>query len=210
MCDTIDADLEVEVWSGRPASHANVADRRTHGNTRAGTHARREIAHMTVAADHAVAVPDVDHVAVSTFPASEDHHSVTDGTHRSPFGRRVIGTGVIAPLAEDRMLARAEHAADSTKRQRSAEKRRAKGHATRVVKLPGARARRIKVNRLQRVVSVGKREPRAEDLVDYDRAVGLLKSLNQEVELVALMEIATHVDLVLEDIGERPRELMTR
>ena len=106
------------------------------------------------------------------------------------------------------MLARPEHATDTTKRQRSAEKRRAKRHATRVVELPGARARRIEVNRLQRVVSVGKCEPRAEDLVDYDRAVGLLKSLNQEVELVALMEIATHVDLVLEDIGERPGELM--
>src|SRR5438105_15430248 len=108
------------------------------------------------------------------------------------------------------MLGASGHATATSERRRRAARGRARGHATRVVEWPGARARRIEVDRRQRVVTVGKCEPRAEDLVDYDRAVGLLKSLDQEVKPVTLMEIATHVDLVLEDIGERPGELMTR
>src|SRR3954469_15205352 len=68
---------------------------------------------------------------------------------------------------------------------------------------------RIEVNGLERVVAVRQRQTGADDLVDDDGAVGLLQPLDEDVELVALREVAAHVDLVLEDVGERPRQLMT-
>ena len=51
-------------------------------------------------------------------------------------------------------------------------------------------------------MAVGEGQPRAENLVDDDRAVRLLETLHQQVELVTLMEVAAHVDFVLEDICE--------
>src|SRR5207302_10251336 len=193
--------------SRRPACHADVANGRSHGNPGAWLHAHREIAHVAVAADHAVPVPDVDHVAVTTVASGENDDAVADGADRSPFSRRVVSAGVVAPLAEDRMLARAEDAADATKYQWSAKEGSTQGHAAGVVVLPGAGTRRIEVNRLERAVAVGQSEPSAEDLVDDDRAVWLLKPFNEDLELVALHQAPPHVDLVLQNIAQTPRQL---
>src|SRR5438128_5646254 len=109
----------------RPACHADVANGRSHGNPGAWLHAHREIAHVAVAADHAVPVPDVDHVAVTTVASGENDDAVADGADRSPFSRSVVSAGVVAPLAEDRMLARAEDAADTAEGNGSAKECRA-------------------------------------------------------------------------------------
>src|SRR4029079_8179777 len=97
---------------------------------------------------------------------------------------------------------RSKHAADAAERQRSAKESGAKRHAAGIVELAGARARRIEMSRRERVAGRGNREPGAEDFVDDDGAVWLLKALDEQVELVALMQFAAHIDLVLEDVGE--------
>ena len=72
------------------------------------------------------------------------------------------------------MLAGPKYTADATEDQWRAQERGAKRHPAGVVVLAGARARSIEVNRLERAVSAGERQPRTEDLVDDDGAVGLL------------------------------------
>src|SRR6202008_1207436 len=101
-----------------------------------------------------------------------------------------------------------EDAADATEGDGSTKKGRAQRHAAGVVVLTSAGTGRIEGNRLEWLARIGKRESRTENLVDDDRAVGLLQTLDEEVELVAIVQIATHVDLVLEDVGQRPGELM--
>src|SRR6266480_6448677 len=206
--DAVDADLEVEVRASRPSRHADVADGRSHCNTSSGTHTGSEIPHMAVAAHHAVAVPDVDHVAVATFDPSEDYNSVADRADGCPHRRCVIRSGVIAPLPKERMLAQTEDAADTAESHRRAKERCPQRESARVIILSVAGTgacycrRAVKVNRLERVVAVGKTESGAEDLVDDDRAIGLLQPLDEDVKLVPLHQVAAHVDLVLEDVGE--------
>src|ERR1051326_2905183 len=65
--------------------------------------AMRERLHVAVAADVAVRVPDVHHVAVPRGPSRPDHDAVADGAHRRARGGRVIGALVLLPDAEDRM-----------------------------------------------------------------------------------------------------------
>jgi len=58
------------------------------------------------------------------------------------------------------------------------------------------------MNRLEWIAPARERETRAQNFLDDDRAVGLLKPLNQQVELVTLPQVAAHVDFVLENVGE--------
>src|SRR5258706_13818128 len=151
---------------------------------------------------------NVDHVAVAALCAGKDHDAIADCADRRAHRRCVVGSSVIAPLAEEQMLAQAENAANATERDGRTKKRRAKRHSARVVVLAGGGAWRIEKDRFERVVAVGERETSAENLVDDDRAVRLLKTLNQEGELVTLPEVAAHVDFVFEYVGERPGELV--
>src|SRR6185295_11300745 len=119
-----------------------------------------------------------------------------------------VGPGVIAPFSENLMLAGAEDAADAPEGDRCAKECRTQRHAAGVVVLRGRGAAGIEVDRFDWAVSVGQREPGTENLVHDDGAVGLLEPLYEQVELVAVMEIATHVDFVLEDISQRPDKLV--
>jgi hypothetical protein len=56
------------------------------------------------------------------------------------------------------------------------------------------------VNRLDRMRAALETEPRAEDLVDDDRAIRLGEALDQDVELVAVVDVPAHVHPVLEDV----------
>src|SRR6184192_3901431 len=133
--------------SGGPSGHAHEAYRASHSDARAGTHAGCEVAHVAVSAHHAVPVPDVDHVAVAALSAGEDHDAVPNRANRSSLSGRVIRSGVIAPFAEDRMLAGAEHTADATECEGSTEKRGAQRQPAGIVELSDARAWRVEVNR---------------------------------------------------------------
>jgi len=50
-------------------------------------------------------------------------------------------------------------------------------------------------------------QARADDLVHDDRAVGLLQTLHENVELVADLKVLAHVDAILEDVGKREGQL---
>src|SRR6185312_3502562 len=107
--DSIDTNLEVKMRTGCPARHTDVTDGLAHFHVRARMNSTRESAHVSVAAHHAVAVTDVDHVPIATDPCCRYHDAVTDRVHRGSHRGRVVGAGVIAPRSEDRMLAQSEH-----------------------------------------------------------------------------------------------------
>src|ERR1700682_2397852 len=206
--DAVDADLEMKVRARRPTGHSNIADGRTHRDSAAGTHSGREIPHVAVSTDHSVSVPDVDHVAVPTLNSGKDNNAIADRADRRAHRRRVVGTGVIAPLAEERMLTQTENAADPTERDRRAQEGCTQGHSARVVVLPSAGSRGVKVNCFERIGRTRKGETRAKNFIDDDRPVEPLETLYQQVELVTLPEVAAHVDLVFENVGQRPGELV--
>src|SRR3954470_1580752 len=175
--DAVDADLEVKMRARRPASHPHKADGTSHGDTGTGVHSRREVPHVAVAADHAVPMANVDHVAVAALLARENHDAVTDCADGRTHRGCVVRSGVIAPFTEDRMLARSENAADAAKRDGRAEEGRTQRHTAGLIVLGAGGAMRIEVNGLKRVVAVRQRQTGANDLVDDDRAVGLLQPL---------------------------------
>src|SRR5215212_1000888 len=76
---SVDPNLEVEVRSGRPASHADITNRRSHRDARTGSHSSGKIPHVSVTAHHAVAVADVDDIAVAAFSAGEDYYPIANG-----------------------------------------------------------------------------------------------------------------------------------
>src|SRR5687768_14635183 len=154
-------------------------------------------------------MPDVDRIPVAATSSGKDHDAIPDGADRSSHRCRVVGSLVLPPGAEDWMSAAAEHAADAAKRDRGAEKcclqRSAAG-----IEVFGAAGSRIEADRFQLiVVAPAQRETRAENLVDDDRAIRLLETLDEHVELVSLRQITAHVDAILEDVSEGPGELVT-
>src|SRR5690242_13947551 len=105
------------------------------------------------------------------------------------------------------MIATAEGARDASKLERGAKERGAQRLAVRVEEIPADAMARV-ANRLQ--LRARERERRRENLPDAHRAAGGRGPLRHHSERVALLEIAAHVDLVFEDVGERPRELLAR
>src|ERR1051325_7723195 len=109
--------------SGREPGHANERHRLTDANTRADMHARGEAAQVSVSGDVAVPMPNLEQVSVSTSPSGASDDAIADRPHRRSSRRRVVGSFVIAPAAENGMFARAEHARYPAELERRAKKR---------------------------------------------------------------------------------------
>src|SRR5688572_23886132 len=155
---------------------------------------------MTIPAHVSVAVPDVKDVPVSTLSAGKNHAAVTDRSDRRAHRRRVVGALMPPPDAEHRMASPAENAGNPAERDRRTEKGSPQRFSGRIEVLT-IRARALEQDRLDLVP--GEREPGTEDLVHENGAVRLLKSLDENMEFVPVLEVPAHVDAILEDVGER-------
>ncbi len=194
----------MQVRAGCEAALSDCPDGASNRHVRSAADSFREIPEMAVAADVSVAVTNVDDVAVPALASRKDDDAVADGAHGSAHRRRVIGSLVLSPDSKHRVAAASENAGDAPEVYGRPKERSTKRLAA-LVEVLAVRVAAVESNRFDLVA--GKRQPRAKNLVDYDRAVGLLKPLDENVEPVADLEILAHVDAVLEDVSERERQL---
>src|SRR5215210_7414100 len=114
----------MEVRARCKSGGPDITDCVAHGDAGAYAHPGSEVAHVTVAADHSVPVPDVDHVSVATLPSHEHNEAVTNRADRRTGRGGVVSSRMIPPLAENRVLPRAENARDAAECHGSAKESR--------------------------------------------------------------------------------------
>src|SRR5689334_2524732 len=119
----------MEMRSRSKAALTDCAYRAADRHPCSRANALRKTAEMSVTTDEAVAVANVDDVAVASLSPGEDHYPVAHRSHWSSHRRRIVGAFVLAPDAEHRMPAAAEDARDSAERDRSTQERRAERFA---------------------------------------------------------------------------------
>src|SRR6478609_4817836 len=192
-----DQHLEVEV---RPRAEPRRADVR-HGladlDARSRADPLGEPAQVSIARNVAIAMPQFEHVAVSSGPARPDNCCIADRAHRSAGRRGVVRSLVRLPPAEDRVVPVAEGARAAAELQRRAQELRTQRLAVRV---EVARGRLLALEAEGGGLAAGQVERRGQHAVHARRTVGSDVALDEGAEAVPVLEIAAHVDLVLEDV----------
>src|SRR4051812_11337222 len=100
--------------TSRESRHPDVADRAADPDVRAAVNPFRKIAQMPITTDKAITMANVDYVAIASFATREDHDAVAHGSHWSPHRGCVIGSLVIPPHSENRMITPPENTRDTT------------------------------------------------------------------------------------------------
>src|SRR5687768_6197463 len=193
---TVDEHLEVEVRRGRETGRADVGDGLRDGHARAAPNALREAAEVAVTRDEAVAMANLQHVAVSAFATGEEHDPIPDRAHGRARRRGVVDALVATHRAENRVTTHAEAARDSAECHRRAEKRGAQ-RTTRLVEVVAADTRARITNRLHRLAR--EHEARGENLAHSHRSTGADGPLEEHAELIPLAKLAAHVHAILVD-----------
>src|SRR5206468_3035773 len=144
----------------------------------------RETAQVTVPGDEAVAMPDLEHVAVTVAPSLSGDDAVPNGPYRRTEVGRIVGAFVLAPASEHRMLASTEYTADTPKLERRTQKRR----AHRLARLIEVLAAHRPAREMNRVDDRARELERGRDnLSDPHRAAGRDGTLGDHPELVSLL-----------------------
>src|SRR6185437_14990517 len=201
----VDEHLEVEVRPGAQTRAADVCDRFADRHARACMDAGLITAQMAVPRHEAVAMANLEKVAVAVAPRSARHDAIADGAHGRPHGRRVVHSLVLAHAAEDRMLAHDEHARDASKLERRTQERGAHRLAVLIEIVTARRLAREPHGVDQRA---GELERRRDHLADAHDTGRRDHPLGNHLEFVADLQIAAHVDAVLVDVGQRPGKLL--
>src|SRR5213075_2525426 len=118
--NSVHEDLEMEVWSSCQAGHADVRNGLPDRHVGARVNAGSEPTQVSVARNEAVAMPNLEHVAVSISPAGAHNRAVANRADRRSRRRRVIRSLVLLPDAENWMEATAKRAGDPSKFERRA------------------------------------------------------------------------------------------
>src|SRR5512143_924342 len=160
---------------------------------------------MPVSRDVAVAVPNLEEVAVAGAPARAGNDAVSDRAHGRARRGRIVGSFVHPPAAEDWVLASAEHARYAAELERRAEKCGAHRLAglVEVLTAHGLAGEPHRVDEAPRQL-----ERRGDHLPHPYGARRRDGTLGDDLEFVARLEIAAHVDAILVDVGERPGQLL--
>src|ERR1051326_3524030 len=152
-------------------------------------------------------MPNLEQVAVTIAPAGAKDDTVADGANRSTRCGGVVGALMLFPDAEDRMEASAKGAGDSPELERSTQEGSAERLAIGIEKIAADGVTRVP-DGLQ--LGTGEGERGGENLSDAHRAARRGIALGHDTERVAGLQVATHIDLVVEYVGERPGQLLAR
>src|SRR4051812_6920970 len=119
---------------------------------------------MPVARDKAVAMTDLQYVAVAVAPPRSHDDAVANRPHRRAIVGRIVGALVHPDAAEDRMLAATEHARDAPEFERCAQERRTH-RLPRLIEEPAAYRRAVEVHGADRIArQLERRRNHAADL----------------------------------------------
>src|SRR5207245_10163807 len=98
-------ELKVQWGTGREPGGSDVSDHLPLGHMAAGVNSPGESAQVSVPRGNAVAMADLDQVAVAAGHPGPEHDTVARSHDRRPRCGSVVGSFVMAPGSQDRVVA---------------------------------------------------------------------------------------------------------